>query len=181
MLSGKEYLQQIQKEELNYVMVCKMRVVTMETNVTDLPEEIQEMLSKFSGIVVDDIPNELPLRRDISHQIDFIPGANLPNKVAYRLTPQENEEVRRQVQGLLDKGLVQKSQSPCAVLAVLTPKKDGEWRMCTESRAINNITIIYRFPLPRMDDMMDFLSGEMCFSKTGFEDWISSYHNHGRR
>ena len=95
MLSGKEYLQQIEKEELNYVVVCKPRVVTMKTNMTDLPEEIQEMLSDFSDIVVDDLPNELPPRRDISHQIDFIPGSSLPNKATYRLTPQENEEVRR--------------------------------------------------------------------------------------
>ena len=61
------------------------------------------MLSEFSDIVVDDLPNELPLKRDISHRIDFIPRASLPNKEAYRLTPQENEELRKQVQGLLDK------------------------------------------------------------------------------
>ena len=103
MLLGKEYLQQIEEEELSYVVVCKPRVVTMKTNVTDLPEEIQEMLSEFSDIVVDDLPNELPPRRDISQQIGFNPGAILPNKVMYRLTPQENEEVTKQVQGLLDK------------------------------------------------------------------------------
>ena len=66
-------MQQIEEEELSYVVVCKQRVVTMKTNMTDLPEEIQDMLSEFSDIVVDDLPNELPLRRDISHQIDFIP------------------------------------------------------------------------------------------------------------
>ena len=137
----------------------------MKTSVEYIPKEIQEMLSEFSDIVVDDLPNELPPRRFISHQIDFIPGANLPNKVAYRLTPQENEEVRKQVQGLLDKGLVQKRPSPYVVQAVLTPKTDGEWRMCNESREINKITIRYRFPLPRMDDMMDCLSGATCFSK----------------
>ena len=60
----------------------------MKTSVADLPEEIQGMLSEFSDIVVDDLPNELPPRRDISHQIDFILGASLPNKEAYRLTPQ---------------------------------------------------------------------------------------------
>ena len=90
MLSAKEYLQQIKKEELSYAVVCKPRVVTMKTNMTDLPDEIQEMLSEFSDIMVDDLPNELP-PRDISHQIDFIPGSSLPNKAAYRLTPQEHE------------------------------------------------------------------------------------------
>ena len=82
MLSGKEYLQQVEEEELNYVVVCKPRVVMMKSSMADLPKEIQEMLSEFSYIVVDDLPDELTPRRDISHQIDFIPGAILPNKEA---------------------------------------------------------------------------------------------------
>jgi hypothetical protein len=91
----------------------------------------------------------------------------------YRLTLQENEEVKRQVQDLMDKGLVRESLSPCVVPIVLIPKKDGGWRMCIDSRAINKITIGYRFPLPRMDDLMDFLSGEKLFSKIYLK---SGYH-----
>ena len=55
------------------------------------------MLHEFSDIMVDDLPNELPPKKSISHHIDFILGARLPNKAAYRMTPKENEEIRRQV------------------------------------------------------------------------------------
>ena len=57
MLSGKEYLQQVEKEELTYVVVCKPRVVMMKTSIENILEETQEMLSEFSDIVVDDLPN----------------------------------------------------------------------------------------------------------------------------
>jgi hypothetical protein len=97
----------------------------------------------------------------------------LPNKAAYRLTPRENEEVKNQVQELLDKSLVKESLSLCVVPTVLSPKKDGGWRMCTDSRAINKITIGYRFPLPRMDDLIDCLSGDSYFSKIELN---SGYH-----
>ena len=131
------------------------------------------MLDNYCDIIVDDLPDELPPVRRISHQIDLIPGSNLPNKATYRMTPIENEEIKKQVQELVDKGLIRESLSPCAVPTVLSPKKDGGWRMCIDSREINKITISYRFPLPRIEDVMDFLSGARYFSKL---DLKSGYH-----
>jgi hypothetical protein len=174
LMSGKELLTEMEKkEDPQFFVVRKPRIVLTSTRVDDLPDEIQELLGEFADIIVDELPHSLPPMRSVSHHIDLIPGASFPNKAAYRLTPQENEEVKKQVQELLDKGLVRESLSPCVVPTVLSPKKDGGWRMCTDSRAINKITIRYRFPLPRMDDLMDCLSGANYFSKI---DLKSGYH-----
>jgi hypothetical protein len=130
-------------------------------------------LENFSDIVVDELSRSLPPIRIINHHIELVPGEIFLNKEVYRLTPQENEEVRRQVQDLMDKGLVREIWSPCTVPTVLSLNKDGGWRMCTESRSIKKITIRCRFPLPRMDDLMDFLSGANYFSNI---DLKSGYH-----
>jgi hypothetical protein len=122
---------------------------------------------------MDELPQSFPPIRSISHHIDLIPGASLQNKAADRLTPRENDEVKKKVQELLDKGLVGESLSPCVVPTMLSPKKDGGWRMCTDSRTINKITIRYRFSLLRMDDLMECLSGAIYFSKI---DLKSGYH-----
>jgi hypothetical protein len=110
LMSGKELLTEMEKkEDPQFFVVRKPRIVLTSTRVDDLPDEVQELLEEFADIIVDELPHSLPPMRSVSHHIDLIPGASLPNKAAYRLTPQENEEVKKQVQELLDKGLVRES------------------------------------------------------------------------
>ena len=54
-----------------------------------------------------------------------MPGATIPNRPAYKSNPEETKELQRQVEGLLIKGHVRESMSPCAVSVLLVPKKDG--------------------------------------------------------
>nr|KYP53933.1 Transposon Ty3-G Gag-Pol polyprotein [Cajanus cajan] len=117
--------------------------------VSNLEAKVQTLLKDFDNLIPQELPSGLPLLRGIDHQIDLIPGASLPNRPAYKTNP------------------------PCVFPVLLVPKKDGKWRMCTDCRAINNITIKYRHPIPRLDDMLDELHGAIIFSKI---DLKSGYH-----
>ncbi|KAK1684493.1 hypothetical protein QYE76_045341 [Lolium multiflorum] len=130
-------------------------------------------MTEFGDVFPDEVPAGLPPLRGIEHQIDLIPGASLPNRAPYRTNPEETKEIQKQVQALLDKGYIRISLSPCVVPVILVPKKDGTWRMCVDCRAINNITIRYRHPIPRLEDMLDELSGAAIFTKI---DLRSGYH-----
>ncbi|XP_026416146.1 uncharacterized protein LOC113311530 [Papaver somniferum] len=138
-----------------------------------VPVQVQPLLSKYSELFPKELPVTLPPLRDIQHCIDFIPGASLPNQAHYRLIRTENEILQGQVNDLLCKGLIRPSNSPCACPTFLVSKKDNGWRMCIDCRALNRITIPYRFPIPRIEDMIDLLSGSIIFTKF---DLRSGYH-----
>ncbi|KAI4294771.1 hypothetical protein MLD38_040902 [Melastoma candidum] len=138
-----------------------------------LPSVVVSLLQEFDDVFPKEMPAELPPIRGIEHQIDFIPGAPIPNRPAYRYSPQEAKELQKQVDELLSKGYVRESMSPCSLPVLLVPKKDGTWRMCVDCRAVNKITVKYRYPIPRLDDMLDELHGSTVFSKI---DLKSGYH-----
>ncbi|KAJ9563965.1 hypothetical protein OSB04_009125 [Centaurea solstitialis] len=155
------------------VYVLLLAVNRFNDGETPLHVVVRPLLEEFKDVFPSDLPRELPPLRGIEHHIDLIPGAPLPNNPAYRCDPEKTRELQRQVQELIDRGYVRESMSPCSVPALLVPKKDGTMRMCVDSRAINNITVKYRYPIPRLDDMLDELHGANLFSKI---DLRSGYH-----
>jgi len=171
LLSMSRFLIEVEREDRVYALLLCGNSAIYET--PELPLEVQQMLAEFSDLMPEDFPPRLPPMLDIQHQIDLIPGSIMPNRPTYRLSPKEAEELQRQVVELLERGYVRESMSPCAVPALLVPKKDGLWRMCVDSKAINRITEKYRFPIPCLDDMLDQLSGSRVFSKI---DLKSGYH-----
>jgi hypothetical protein len=155
MLARKCDLTEISNDDVYYTLVGKQTLFLLDDVASSIPPAVTNILQEFEDIFPAEIPPGLPLMRRIEHQIDLILGATLPNRVAYRTNPKETKELQHQVQELLDRGYVRESLSPCAVPVISVPMKDGAWRMCVDCRAINNITIRYRHPIPRLDDMLD--------------------------
>ena len=104
-------------------------------------------------------------------------GINTGNAVpirqpARRLPPHRQDKVRRLLNEMLEKGVIEQSTSPWASPIVLVQKKDGTIRFCVDYRKLNNVTCKDAYPLPRVDDTLDTLSGSQWFSTI---DLVSGY------
>ncbi|XP_024014712.1 uncharacterized protein LOC112088550 [Eutrema salsugineum] len=147
------------------LLIFKNSLASHTNPETVLPSKISNVLQEFADVFPEEDSGGLPPIRGIKHQIDFVPGASLPNRPAYRTNPVETKELQRQVDKLMSKGYIRGSISPCAVPVLLVSKKDGTSRMCVYCRTINNITVKYRHPIPRLDDMLDELHGFVVSSQ----------------
>ncbi|KAM9886291.1 hypothetical protein OXX79_014291, partial [Metschnikowia pulcherrima] len=78
-----------------------------------------------------------------------------------------------QIDGLLQDGKIEPCGSPFGAPVIFVKKKDGSKRLCVDYRALNNITVRERFPLPLIDDIFDALAGAKVFSSL---DLHSGYH-----
>nr|ABA94769.1 retrotransposon protein, putative, Ty3-gypsy subclass [Oryza sativa Japonica Group] len=124
----------------------------------------------------DVFPEELtrmPPDREIEFAIELAPGTAPIAKRPYRMAANELAEVKRQIEELESKGYVRPSSSPWGAPVLLVKKKDGSERMVIDYRALNEVTIKNKYPLPRIDDLFDQLKGARVFSKI---DLRSGYH-----
>jgi hypothetical protein len=174
LMSGKELLTEVKKkEDPQFFVVRKPRIVLTSTRVDDLPDEIQELLEEFADIMVDELPHSLPPMRSVSHHIDLIPGASFPNKAAYRLTPQENEEVKKAGPGVVGQRIGQrKLESMCCSNSTQSKERwrlENVYRLKGDQQDNHQVQV----SIARMDDLMDCLSGAKYFSKI---DLKSGYH-----
>lgn len=135
-------------------------------------DKLNELKKKY-GRIFQPLPNHLPPDRGVGHTIPLVEGAVPPYKKQYRLSPQETTEVKRQVADFLAKGYIEPSTSPYGAPVLFVEKPDGTLRLVIDYRLLNRLTIKNRYPLPRIEDLLDRLSGASVFSSL---DLASGYY-----
>src|SRR6202163_2243704 len=126
---------------------------------------VQSLLQKYSDVFPDDLPPGLPPERDVDHRIELIPGSEPPVRSPYRMSIAEQDEIKKQLAELIDKGHIRVSKSQYRSPVLFVKKKDVSMRLCIDYRALNKITIKNKYPLPRIDELLDRLLGAKYFSK----------------
>ena len=132
----------------------------------------ERVLKKYAS-VFEPLPKGLPPEREVQHNIELQPDARPKSRPPYRLSKLEEEECVKQLKTYLEMGHIQPSKSPFGAPVLFVRKKNGQLRLCVDYRALNDQTIKDRFPLPRIDDLLDRLHGATVFSKL---DLAQGYH-----
>lgn len=137
----------------------------------EFADHIDASLHRYVNVFAE--PSGLPPDRGVEHVVPLTPDAQPKIKCMYRLAPAGLIEVNRQKSDLVKKQLIEPSTSPWGSPILFVKKKDGSLRMVVDCRALNKLTIKNRYPLPRIDDLLDKLHGAKYFSSL---DAASGFH-----
>ncbi|KAL0347942.1 UNVERIFIED_CONTAM: Transposon Ty3-G Gag-Pol polyprotein [Sesamum angustifolium] len=134
-------------------------VAKVSPGVSDVP-----VVREFPDVFPDELPG-LPPHREVDFEIETIPGAAPISIAPYRMAPSGLKELKKQLEELLDKGFIRPSISPWGALVLFVKKKNGSMRLCVDYRQLNRITIKNKYPLPRIDDLLDRLKSATVLFK----------------
>jgi transposase InsO family protein len=160
------------REEIVYVAEYKILARVDKKGKVRYAPEIQRIIYKHSK-VFGPIPPGVPPDRGFEHIIELEEGEKPVITMPYRHPKKYKDEIEKAIKELLDMGHIRPSSSPFASSVVLVKKKDGTMRMCIDFKALNKKTIKNRYPIPRIDELLDELHGVVYFTKI---DLRSGYH-----
>ena len=127
----------------------------------------------LAGVFSKESALSLPPHRPYDCAIDLLPGATLPVSKLYNLSVPEKEAMRNYISESLASGIIRPSSSPLAAGFFFVKKKDGSLRPCIDFRALNDITVKNKYPLPLLNSTFEPLSHATIFSKL---DLRNAYH-----
>jgi hypothetical protein len=135
---------------------------------------VSELLFEFFEVFQDPLPPGLPPECLEGHSILTEPSHPPPFRSMYRLSPLEYRELRKHVTKFLKDGIREVSKSPYGALVFFVLEPNGRGlQICVDYRALNSITVKNRCTIPRIDDLLDALTGSAYFTSL---DFTTGYH-----
>ena len=125
-------------------------------------EALIDTLDSYRDVFAKD-NSELGCTSAIRHHIN-INGSKPIKSTPYWTNIETRQKLKEHIDEMLDLDIIQESNSPWAAPIVLVTKKDGSTRFCCDFRKLNAVTVKDSYPLPRIDDTLDSLSGSSYFS-----------------
>ncbi|KAK3534988.1 hypothetical protein QTP70_001943 [Hemibagrus guttatus] len=123
------------------------------------PPDIPACYSHFRHVFCPKRASKLPPHRPWDCAIDLIPGEPVPKGRIYSLSIPEEKAMEEYIQEALTQGYIRPSTSPAASSFFFVAKKDGGLRPCIDYRALNQITVKFRYPLPLVPTALEHLRG----------------------
>ncbi|KAK8948956.1 hypothetical protein KSP39_PZI005193 [Platanthera zijinensis] len=162
-LSAMQIAKGIKKGEVTYLATLKEEAAAAEDE--EVHPLVEQVLKENQDVMPAELPNKLPPRREVDHEIVLEQGAKPPAMAAYRMAPPELEELRKQLKELLDTGMIRPSKAPYGAPVLFQKKKDGSLRMCVDYRALNKVTVKNKYPIPLIADLFDRMGSAKIYSK----------------
>jgi hypothetical protein len=148
-------------KELKFVAVVTAKGVTNRAKVNQLDAsqgyEVS-VVNEFPDVFPEELA-DMPPDRDIEFVIELKAGTAPICKTPFRMITPKLDELKEHIKKLLEKGFICSSSSLWGAPMIFVPKKDGTQRLCVDYRALNEVTIKNKYPLPRIDDLFDQLCG----------------------
>jgi hypothetical protein len=110
------------------------------------------VVQKYPDVFPEELPG-MPPDRDIEFLIELLPRTPPISKRPYRMPVNDLVELKKQLAELHAKGFIRPSSSPWGAPVLFVEKKDGTQRMCVDYRSLNEVTIKYKYPFPRIEDL----------------------------
>lgn len=171
-MDGPRFLQKLRKGDFHKIF--RVRVTEPNEEAVDIPEELQPVQRELQDVFPDQLPDGMPLMRNVKFELQMKPDAVPSSRAPFRLSKVEQEALQEFVEENLRKEWIEVSNSLWVSNIFGIPKKDpatgkspkrAEWlrsgnskipiRWVVDYRYANGMSIIAKIPLPHIEDLFD--------------------------
>ena len=165
MIEPLEKIEFYELAEYENLEIYEAHLTESSASITPLKNQVPEVYSDFAELFGKAEASVLPPHRKIDHEIILQPGGQPPWRPLYGMCELELSTLRDFLKDNIEKGFIQQSSSPARAPVLFVKKKDSSLRLCVDYRGLNDITVKNRYPLPLIQETLDWVGKAKIYTK----------------